>query len=137
MRLIFQRIFSNDNVTFNREEKLVEWYNWAIRSRIEAIVNFAQTLKKHWKGITRWFYSRITNGILEGLNSLVQMAKSRARGFRSVEYFKLIIIGLQGLLLLTHVKTAKSHIFIIYISFLSCKLQHCCIIIFYIFCINV
>ena len=96
MRLIFQRIFSNDNVTFNREEKLVEWYNWAIRSRIEAIVNFARTLKKHWKGITRWFYSRITNGILEGLNSLVQMAKSRARGFRSVEYFKLIIYRVAG-----------------------------------------
>jgi len=43
----------------------------------------AGTIKRHWNGILRWFTSGISNGILAGLNSLVQSAKSRARGYRS------------------------------------------------------
>ena len=31
----------------------------------------------------RWFTSKLTNGILEGLNSLIQAAKARARGYRT------------------------------------------------------
>ena len=43
----------------------------------------AYTIKNHWLGILRWFTSRISNGKLEGLNSLVQAAKARARGYRT------------------------------------------------------
>ena len=32
----------------------------------------------------RWFDSGLTNGLMEGINSLVQAAKARARGFRSL-----------------------------------------------------
>lgn len=96
MKLVFQEIFSNDPVPYNREEALRKWYSWSIRSKIAPIVEFAKTLKRHWDGITRWFVSRINNAILEGLNSIVQAAKARARGFRSVEYFKLIIYRVAG-----------------------------------------
>jgi transposase len=96
MKLVFQQIFSSEPVTFDRTEALQKWYQWAIRSRIAPIVEFAKTLKRHWEGITRWFVSKINNAILEGLNSLVQAAKARARGFRSIEYFKLIIYRVAG-----------------------------------------
>jgi len=96
MKLVFQQIFKPGPVSFNREEALKKWYAWAIRSRIEPIVEFAKTLKRHWAGIVRWFTSNITNAILEGLNSLVQAAKARARGFRSLDYFKLIIYRVAG-----------------------------------------
>lgn len=96
MKLVFQQIFSTEAVAFDRQQALKKWYAWAIRSRIEPMVGFAKMLKKHWNGITRWFVSAINNGILEGLNSLVQAAKARARGFRSVEYFKLIIYRVAG-----------------------------------------
>jgi transposase len=43
----------------------------------------ARTIRRHWDGVLRWFESRISNGILEGLNSLIQAAKARARGYRS------------------------------------------------------
>ena len=45
----------------------------------------AATVRLHWDwdGILRWFTSRLTNGLLEGLNSLIQAAKSRARGYRT------------------------------------------------------
>jgi len=31
--------------------------------------------------------SRITNGILEGINSIVQLIKRNARGYRNTQYF--------------------------------------------------
>ncbi len=94
MKLLFQELFTYD------EERAItglkKWYFWATHSRLEPIKAFARTLKKHWDGIVRWFKTKLTNGILEGLNSLVQAAKARARGYRSVEYFKLMIYIVAG-----------------------------------------
>jgi len=41
----------------------------------------------YWLGIVRWWHSRISNGLLEGLHSLVQAAKRRARGYRSTRNY--------------------------------------------------
>jgi len=43
----------------------------------------ATSIKRHWNGILRWFTSGISNGILEGLNSLVQFTISKVRSYRS------------------------------------------------------
>jgi transposase len=43
------------------------------------------TIKRHWDGILRWFTSKINNGILEGINSLIQAAKVKARGYRTMK----------------------------------------------------
>jgi len=40
-------------------------------------------LEKHWDGILARHASRLNNGLLEGINSLVQAAKARARGYRN------------------------------------------------------
>ncbi len=69
------------------EEFLKRWYFWATHSRLVPIVKAAYTIKNHWEGILSWFSSRITNGLLEGLNSLIQAAKARARGYRNKENF--------------------------------------------------
>jgi len=34
-----------------------------------------------------YFDSKITNGILEGINSIVQLQKRNARGFKNIYYF--------------------------------------------------
>jgi transposase len=49
------------------------------------MMKLAKTIKKHEVGILRWFHSRMTNGFLEGLNGLVQAAKRKARGYRSLQ----------------------------------------------------
>src|SRR5512136_111067 len=67
------------------------WYFWATHSRLEPVIRVAKTLKKHQAGLLRWFDSRLSNGLLEGINSLVQSAKARARGFRSARKMKTII----------------------------------------------
>lgn len=64
-----------------------EWYDWAVRSQLEPIIKVAQTFKKHEKGILRWFVSKMTNGLLEGINSLVQAAKRKARGYRTTKNY--------------------------------------------------
>ena len=42
------------------------------------IIDAARTVKSHWNGILRWFNSRIANGLIEGIDSLVQAAKAKA-----------------------------------------------------------
>ena len=62
---------------------LTKWYYWATHSRLEPIKKAAYTIKRHWDGILRWFTSKINNGILEGINSLIQATKAKARGYRT------------------------------------------------------
>lgn len=62
---------------------LARWCSWASRSRVPAMIDAARTIRRHWNGVLRWFTSKISNGILEGINSLIQAAKAKARGYRS------------------------------------------------------
>jgi transposase len=69
------------------ENYLKKWYFWATHSRIKPMIEVAKTIKAHWNGILNYFDSRITNGILEGTNSVIQLLKRSARGYRNVQNF--------------------------------------------------
>ncbi|MCA1701066.1 MAG: ISL3 family transposase [Actinobacteria bacterium] len=87
------------------EHYLRAWCRGAKRSRLRPIINFARMVEEYWLGIVRWFESRITNGLLEGLNSLVQAAKRRARGYRSTRnYIAMIYLTVGKLDIITHTK---------------------------------
>ena len=45
--------------------------------------NFVEAGIFSMDGVLRWFTSKINNGILEGINSLIQAAKAKARGYRT------------------------------------------------------
>jgi transposase len=47
------------------------------------MIEVAHFVDRHWQGIIHYIQSRINNGILEGLNSIVQTIKRKARGFRN------------------------------------------------------
>jgi transposase len=66
---------------------LRHWIDGVQRSAIAPLIDFAAMVEDHWPGVLRWFESRISNGLLEGLNSLVQSAKRRARGYRSTRNY--------------------------------------------------
>ena len=55
----------------------------------------ALTVKKHLVGIKNWIKSKINNGISEGLNSIVQAAKRKARddGKKHFSTMALLLIG--------------------------------------------
>jgi transposase len=49
------------------------------------VSDFVTLVERHWDGIIAWHASHQSNGLLEGINSLVQAAKARARGYRNKE----------------------------------------------------
>jgi len=94
MKEAFQAIYQADTVQ-DFTTLLQEWYCWATHARLEPFKKLAKTLKKHWDGIVRWKESQINNGILEALNSVIQAAKRKARGYGE-KHFKFIAYFLTG-----------------------------------------
>ena len=94
IREAFQAIYSAPT-TETFEQLLKKWYFWATHSRMPQIVSVAKTIKNHWEGILAWKVSEINNGILEGLNSVIQAAKRKARGYK-IEHFKVMAYLLTG-----------------------------------------
>ena len=81
----FQQIYSASNAS-GFEYLLKKWYSWAVRSQLKPMIKAAKTIKSHWAGILRWKVSQINNGILEGLNSILQAAKRKARGYKAKHF---------------------------------------------------
>ena len=63
------------------------WCDLATEAAIQPFIKFVNLIKAHWWGIVNYFESRITNGILEGINSKIQLAKRRARGYRNIKNY--------------------------------------------------
>ena len=95
IKLAFQEIYSQPAREWGAMF-LDRWYGWAIRSRLQPIKDAARTILRHRDGILSWFDSRIANGLIEGINSLVQAAKAKARGYRSTRTLKAITYLIAG-----------------------------------------
>lgn len=83
MRLAFQELYRQS--AEQAGEYLRQWLAWAARSRLKPMIKAGRAIRNHLSGVLRWFESHINNGVLEGLNSLIQSAKSRARGYRTID----------------------------------------------------
>ncbi len=68
-----------------------QWYNRAIRSRIEPLKRFARRLKEYLPGILAHCRWRLHTSLLEGINNKIKVLKRRAYGYRDDEYFFLKI----------------------------------------------
>jgi transposase len=95
IRLAFQDLYHQPSAEAGAGF-LKKWYFWATHSRLAPMIEAARTVKRHWAGILRWFDSSIANGLIEGINSLVQAAKAKARGYRSTRNLKAIVYLLAG-----------------------------------------
>jgi transposase len=78
------------------EEYLRRWITEVDASGLEPLQKFARMLEDHWLGVIRWHHSKVSNGLLEGLNSLIQAAKRRARGYRTNRNFIAMIYLIVG-----------------------------------------
>jgi hypothetical protein len=61
-----------------------------------AMKRVAKTIKGYATGILNYYEQYLTNGYMEGINSLIQAAKAKARGYRNVSYMKTIICLMLG-----------------------------------------
>ncbi len=78
------------------EQFLRRWLKGVKRSRLAPLIDFARMIDNHLLGVLRWWHTKISNGLLEGLNSLIQAAKRRARGYRSTRNYIAIIYLVAG-----------------------------------------
>ena len=69
--------------TKRARETLDEWCAWASRSRLKPFVRLARTIRKWKEEILAYISTRLTNGLVEGLNNKVRVISRRAYGFHS------------------------------------------------------
>ena len=93
-RLAFQDLYLEPPEDAKKD--LDKWFFWATHSRIQPIIESARSIRAHPNGILRWFTSQINNGIFEGINSLIQANKAKARWYRSNRNFATIIYIVAG-----------------------------------------
>ncbi len=84
LREALQEILSQED-----PQELRWWFRWADRSRLAPFRRLSKTIQEHLGGIIAFLQSRITNGTIEAINGLIQLAKRMARGFRSFRYLRI------------------------------------------------
>jgi transposase len=72
------------------------WCQWAKRSRLEPFKKLADTIRQNWNGIVAFFECHLTQGAIEAINGIIQLAKRRARGFRNFTYLRTIAYWVTG-----------------------------------------
>jgi transposase len=68
-----------------------QWYNHAVRSRIDPLRRFAKRLKGYLHGILSHCAYPLHTSLLEGINNKIKVIKRMAYGFRDDDYFFLKI----------------------------------------------
>ena len=78
-------------------EDFLKWMEMAEMSALEPFRKLVATFKGHLFGIKTFFeQGNVTNGVLESLNSKVQLAKRRARGYANVNNFMDMVYYING-----------------------------------------
>jgi transposase len=67
------------------------WHGWAVRSRLQPMIEVARTLRRRLENILTYLKHRITNAASESINSKIQWVKYTARGFRNKRNFQTAI----------------------------------------------
>ena len=65
------------------EGLMTHWLKATSESAILQVRKFSKTVNDHLDGIMNYFDSGLTSGFIEGLNSIIQSAKAKARGYRN------------------------------------------------------
>ena len=78
-------------------EDFLKWMDMAEETALEPFKRLVVTFKGHLFGIKTFFEEgNVTNGVLESLNSKVQLAKRRARGYTNVDNFMDMVYYING-----------------------------------------
>jgi transposase len=63
------------------------WHNWAVRSRLQPMIEVARMLKRRFENIITYLRHGTTNAGSESINVRVQWVKCTARGLRNKQNF--------------------------------------------------
>ena len=76
---------------YDAQNYLYRWIEEAKETGIKELLKLVNLVESHAEGILNWYDSRISNGVMEGFNSVLQAFKGRARGYRSFERYRTMI----------------------------------------------
>ena len=68
------------------------WYFWATHSRLSPMIEVAQMVHDHLKGVLNFFAHRITNAVAEGLNSKIATIQKMTYGIRNRDHFRTAVL---------------------------------------------
>jgi len=91
-RFIFDKIDSREKA----ERFLSAWKQKALITGNMFLIRFVKTLTNWWQHILNYFYEKITNGFVEGLNGAIRNIIRRAFGYRNFENFRLRVFAEHG-----------------------------------------
>ena len=91
MRETLQDIHATGTSRMQAEAGFRTWRSWMMHSRVESMRTLARRIRRHWQDILAYVDHRCTNAILEGLNSIIQHIRTRARGLRDMDCFSTMI----------------------------------------------
>jgi transposase len=104
MKLNLREVWLQPNASAARR-LLLAWCRWVRRkakpkpgkaSALDPMFRLATTIREKADGILNYFRRHLTQGVIEGLGSVVQAARARARGYRNPETYKTMIYLLGG-----------------------------------------
>ena len=78
------------------EQHLGSVISWCSRSRMQPFVKLGKTLKRHMDGILGYFNNYTTSAAIEAVNGLLQLARRRARGYRTFRNFQAMAYWIAG-----------------------------------------
>jgi transposase len=102
MKLVLQDIYREPHAG-PAQERFQTWCHWVKdvasgqpKNVLAAMVKVADMILHHLKGILAHWKWSLTNAFMEGLNSVFQATKRKARGFRSSEYLITMLYLIAG-----------------------------------------
>ncbi len=78
------------------EDAFDSLYSWMRHSRLEPMKEVALMLLRHKDKVLAYFDYRLTNAICEGINSMIQAAKRKARGYNTYQGYRSMIFLIAG-----------------------------------------
>ena len=79
------------DILSDEDREVLRW--WCKRAklcRLDAFRELAGSIQEHWSGVVAFLKTRLTNGAIEAVNGLLQLAKRLARDFRSLRRFRIM-----------------------------------------------
>ncbi|MEI6165748.1 MAG: ISL3 family transposase [bacterium] len=102
MRLTLQDIYAITDPLLAKR-KMLAWCRWVLNvarrratTMYASMVRCVKMIQRHLDGVLAYWDCRVTNGFMEGLNSVFSAVKRKARGYRNPLYLKAILYFVAG-----------------------------------------
>ena len=82
-------IYNNSQTVQSGKRKLEKW----LRTAEIIFVESSQTIKSHIDGISNYFKSRTTSGVMEGINNRIKLIMRQGYGFSNFDNFRTRILA--------------------------------------------